>query len=335
MAKKPNLINLEEIPAGENKIMNLHVGRLPSGTRIFIKTNIFRGKEPGPVLMVSAGMHGDEVNGVEIVRRAIESGMFHNLQRGTVIAIPVINIYGFINFSRSVPDGKDVNRSFPGSARGSLASRVAKKLTSKVLPIIDFGIDFHTGGDYRYNFPQVRFSPRSDAAKHLAMIFNAPLTIESSVISKSFRKIARDHGKPILIYEGGESLRLDGLAIENAHRGLKRLLHYHKMKEYVIDSRSTQYITRLTWIRAASAGIFIWAKKSGHFSAKGETLGSIFDPYGDRRVPVKSSRDGFLVGHNNIPVVNQGDALFHLGYKGERLTPEQVDEAIDSTTDQS
>ncbi len=308
-------INGYEIEPGYSDIVNLHVGKLPSGTRISVKTHIYCSRQEGPTLLLLAGLHGDEINGVEIIRRALASGIFDTILHGNIIVIPILNIYGFINFSRVVPDGKDVNRSFPGSISGSLASRVARILTRKVLPHVDFGIDFHTGGDNRYNYPQIRFSKKDEQAKVLADQFAAPYTIEKGLISKSLRKSALDMGVPMIVYEGGEALRLDGYAIEMALKGLHRVL-YHQgfIAEPINAERSSITFRKSTWIRAKHAGIFIWSKKSGSRVSRGEVLGSIFDPSGLTRTAVTSGRDGFILGHNNTPVVHQGDALFHLGY---------------------
>ena len=310
-------INGFQIDPGYSDIVNLHVGKLPSGTRISIKTHIYCSEQPGPTMLLLAGLHGDEINGVEIIRRVLSSGILDTIRHGNVIVIPILNIYGFINFSRAVPDGKDVNRSFPGSSTGSLASRVARILTKKVLPHVDFVIDFHTGGDNRYNYPQIRYSRRDPVARELAEQFAAPYLLEKGLISKSLRKSARDMGIPTIVYEGGEALRLDGYAIEMAMQGLKRVL-YHR--GYItMKTAEEPFLTfkKSIWIRARQAGIFIWAKKSGTRILSGEVLGSILDPSGLTRTAVTATRAGYILGHNNTPIVHQGDALFHVGYDWE------------------
>ncbi len=308
-------INNVHVEPGGIEAVNLHVGKLPSGTRISIKTHIYCSQNEGPTVLLLAGLHGDEINGVEILRRVIAQGLVDNLLYGNVIVVPILNVYGFINFSREVPDGKDVNRSFPGSLSGSLASRVARILTKKVLPSIDFGIDFHTGGDNRYNYPQVRYFRKDDRARALAHDFGAPYLLEKGLIPKSFRKAARDMGIPIIVYEGGEALRLDGFSIDTAVSGIQRLLY---RQGFINDQPRSKgdgvSFRKSTWIRAKQAGIFIWSKKSGTQIMKGEVLGSILDPSGGTRTAVTASRDGHILGHNNTPVVHQGDALFHIGY---------------------
>lgn len=304
----------KDIAPGSYEVMNLHVGQLPSSTKLYLKTHIFAGPNPGPTMLVLAGMHGDEINGIEIARRALADQIFENLQAGNVIVVPILNIYGFLNFSRHVPDGKDVNRSFPGSSRGSLASRVAHLLTKNILPIIDFAIDLHTGGDNRFNYPQTRFNRRDDRARELAEQFNAPVMIEKGLIPKSFRKVARDMKVPVIVYEGGESLRLDGYVIEEGLRGIKRVMKLNGMIEWDVSEKVGKLFAKTSWVRASSSGLFIWTRKSGGYVRKGEPLGSIYDAQGQSRVAVKATRDSFIIGHNNTPVVHKGDALFHLAY---------------------
>jgi uncharacterized protein len=312
------LIHKTEISPGDQAVVKIPVGRLPSGNQIRMEANVYRAQKEGPTVLVMAGVHGDEINGVEIVRRALVSGLFEQLQSGSVVAIPLVNVYGFINFSRAVPDGKDVNRSFPGSMKGSLASRVARALTKKVLPQIDFTVDYHTGGDSLHNHPQIRYSKGHAESERLALQFGVPLVLAKAPISKSFRKVALEQGKPTLVYEGGESLRYDGPAIEHGLTGLQRLLVAQGMllpPAHLPKPKQSIRLSKSTWIRAPRAGLFLWRKRSGHFVNKGEIIGEVNDLHGIASVPVQANRDGYLIGHNNAAVVNQGDALFHIGYE--------------------
>ncbi len=303
------------IRPGGKKEIDLYVGALPTGTGVFVKASIFRSDNPGPTMLLLAGMHGDEINGIEIVRRAIFSGLFDELIAGNVIAIPILNIYGFMNFSRYVPDGKDVNRSFPGTEKGSLASRVAHMVTKKIMPLVDFGIDFHTGGDSRFNFPQVRYTARSEESRQLAEIFNPPILLQKPTISKTFRAEARSRDIPVIVYEGGESLRLDGNSINIGLEGIKQILQSKSMipPDFTYGPRF-QNFKRSTWIRAHQSGIFIWSVGSGRSVKKGDQLGYIYNPNGTEKTTVSAHRRGYLIAHNNIPVVNIGDALFNLAY---------------------
>ncbi len=324
MALRDIIIDGKRVKAGSHKKISLDVGRLPSDTSISINAHVFRSEKKGPTVLVLAGVHGDEINGIEFVRRTLESDLYHSLKMGNIIVIPVLNVYGFINFNRYVPDGKDVNRSFPGTLSGSLASRIARTLTKYILPHVDYILDFHTGGDSRYNYPQIRYSKLDKKAQALARIFYPPFIIESGIIPRSLRKTARERKIPALVYEGGESIRLDGLAIDHAHKGMLRVLSHLRMVE---DENVFQpdynciIIKKTTWVRAPYSGIFIWSKQSGTRVVKGEPIGSIKDPYGTKTVVVISSRDGYIIGHNNASVVNHGDALFNIGYESEVFSP--------------
>ncbi|MEZ4949500.1 MAG: succinylglutamate desuccinylase/aspartoacylase family protein [Saprospiraceae bacterium] len=307
-------INKVKIEAGTSKLVKIPVGRLPSGTPISLNAFVFRSKNPGPVALIQGGVHGDEINGVEIVRRTLQQGWFENLKAGSVIVIPLLNIFGFINFSRDVPDGKDVNRSFPGSSAGSLASRVAWNLSKKIVPLIDFGLDFHTGGKSLFNYPQVRIAPKHEPSLELAEAFNAPLTVSTKLISKSLRKFGVENHKPILVFEGGESTRLDGFVIQKGMEGIKNVLISKGMMTGQKVPSQNQHFEKSTWQRAPRSGIFIWTKSAGNFVNYKEQIGTIGDPYGQETEPILAKKSGFIIGHNNAPVVNQGDALFNIAY---------------------
>jgi predicted deacylase len=320
MTKDPESFEIggTNIKPGESAVVKINVGRLPSATRIHVNIFVFRSLNPGPTGLILGGVHGDEINGVEIVRRSLESGLFNSLLSGTIIVIPLLNVYGFINFSREVPDGKDVNRSFPGNMKGSLASRVARVLTRTVMPHVHFAVDFHTGGASRYNFPQIRCTRQDPYSLELAQAFRPPFIIKKPLIKKSLRMVARDMGIPTLVYEGGEATRLDGFSILKGGQGLKNLLSSFKMIKHANLKNADPppiIVEKTSWLRASEAGIFTWTKKSGVLVRKGEPLGVINDPFGTKKVIVLSKRSGYIVGHNNACVVNQGDALFNIGYE--------------------
>lgn len=313
---KDFIINGTAIAPGEEMVLQMPVGRLPSATQIDISAHVYRSTAPGPAVLVLAGVHGDEINGVEIVRRLIVDGTFKNLLRGSVVAIPVLNVFGFNHFSREVPDGKDVNRSFPGHTKGSLAARVARTLSKQILPLVDFGIDLHTGGGGNYNYPQIRYSERDPRARLLAEQFGAPLAIAKPMISRSLRKTAFDLGTSIIVYEGGENLRFDGISITKGMAGVCRLLHAQEMlADAPFPEPWQRSYAKSRWLRAERPGIFLWSKSSGHPVRKGEQLAVINDPYGGEEIPVLAPADGFIIGHTNAPVVSLGDALFHIGTK--------------------
>lgn len=313
-------INKSKIQPGENTMVKLPVGKLPSGTKIHINAHVFRSEYPGPTVLILGGVHGDEINGVETIRKLIFDDHFTDLQCGTVIAIPIVNIYGFINFSRAVPDGKDVNRSFPGNLNGSLASRVARVITMKILPEVDYIIDLHTGGASRFNHPQIRYTASDNRALELAKIFGAPFIIKKPVISKSLRKVAKEKNIPVLVFEGGESLRFDGASIQVGKEGILKVLTHLNMLEYEgLPNAKQVHFTKTIWVRASTSGLFMWTKRSGNKIRKGEIIGVINDPQGLSSASVLASREGYIIGHNNASVVNQGDALFHISYDYEIL----------------
>lgn len=308
-------IDDQMIQPGQQGVIRINAGKLPSDNRINVFAHVFNSGKPGPVLLVMGGVHGDEINGIEIVRKSIESRFYDNLISGGAVVIPLLNIYGFINFSRHVPDGKDVNRSFPGHLNGSLASRIARIVTLKILPVVDFAIDFHTGGGERYNFPQVRFHPQDHRASRIADVFGAPVKLETSLIPNSFRRSAADLGVPAIVYEGGESVRLDKHAIDTGLAGIKNVMSFLQIQEGKPEAEpeNSLHVEKSSWLRSPVAGMFFWYKNSGEFIQKNELLGVINDPYGIKSTQVLAKSSGFIIGHNNASVVNQGDPLFHIG----------------------
>lgn len=299
----------------EGKIQQIHanIARLPSGTVIDIPVIIYKSATPGPTLLLIAGMHGDEINGVEIIRRMVTQEL-NKVKSGTVICIPIINIYGFINFSREVPDGKDINRSFPGTQQGSLASQVAYFLMQEIIPIIDFGIDFHTGGQRINNFPQIRTKLDDLENLALASAFSTCFTINSPYRDKSLRKAAALLGKKILVYEGGESLRLRKNAIDEGIAGALRVMKYLGMIEQApLPKYAHTVIQSSKWIRAKGSGLHYANVRNGAFVPRKAVLGVIGDPYGEYSMNLVSPEDLYVLGLNNNPVVNRGDALFHMG----------------------
>ncbi len=298
---------------GEQKLIKFEIDRLATGTKIEIPTYVFNGKNSGPTILIQAGLHGDELNGVEIVRSMLSKNYF-NVESGCIIVVPLLNVFGFLHFSRDVHD-KDVNRSFPGSKTGSLASRIAYFHIREIAKNIDFGIDIHTGGKQRSNYPQIRYTPGSKEGKVLADIFNAPYQYASNLISKSFRKAAHSHNIPIIVYEGGESMRFNKFAIRKGKEGILNILEHFKMIEKGKPKKivPTIEITSRRWIRAKIAGMLNLRIKNGEAVTKGQTLGYITDTYGESTISIKAPIDGYIIAINHFPVINRGDALFHIG----------------------
>jgi len=311
------IINNQEILPGQSREVRLSLGRLPISAQIYIKAFVFRSINPGPTMLLVGGMHGDEVNGVESIRRCLEREVFKELTAGSVIVIPVVNVYGFLNYTRDV-EGRDVNRNFPGKTKGSLASRIARTITRYILPQVDFAIDLHSGGDSRYNHPQVRYTGSDMRAAELAHAFNAPVTLIKSPLSHSMRKIALHMQIPVLIYEGGESKRFNNFVIEHAIEGVLRVLAFKNMiPDREFTQRKGGIYRRNNWIRAGQSGMFVLSKYSGEAVEEGEQIGKISDPYNQLSEPVFANKKGFIIGHNNAPIVLQGEALFHIAYQDD------------------
>ena len=306
-------INGEGIGVGEHAKIYLKIARLPTHTNLELPVHVYRGEQDGPVLLLTGGLHGDEINGIEIIRRLINTGQIIP-KIGTVIALPIVNIYGFLLNVRGVPDGKDINRSFPGAKGGSLARLLAYTLMKELVPLADMGIDFHTGGASRANYPQIRCSFYAQDAREMAKVFAAPVVLHSTLISKSFRHAAHKKGVPILVYEAGESLRLDESGIDIGIDGTLRVMHHLGMIDESPESPYSKMFRKSTWIRANRSGLFSTEMALGDVVAKKGLVGEINDPFGGRKSKLLSLHDGKIIGLNNNPIVHKGDAIIHLAY---------------------
>lgn len=306
-------INGKEVHPGTSATLNLNLYQLPTKTVIEIPVYVFRSNKPGPVLLLLAGMHGDEINGIEIVRRLITRQDVRNPLCGSIIAIPVINIISFVSGTRELPDGRDLNRCFPGNKNGSLGSRIAYDLMNEIIPQIDFGIDFHTGGAKISNYPQLRCVFENKTNLELGRKFSSSIIINSPFRDNTLRKEAAKKDKSILVFEGGESSRFDYLSINEGMNGCLRLMKHFKMIDIEVPGNPTVFLDKSTWVRARSSGLFHTAKVNGAHITKGEIIGMISDPYGEHQENLIAPTTGYIVGINNQPVVNQGDALIHIG----------------------
>ena len=307
-------INGVKIRQGQAVNIELPIAKLPTHTLIDLPIFIRSAKEEGPVVLVSGGVHGDEINGIITAKRILEeidNGL--ELLRGTLIIIPLVNIYGFLSNSRTFPDGRDLNRSFPGSKKGSLAGRIAYILNEQIIPHIDYGIDFHTGGRMLTNHPQIRVDFQDKKAIELAMAFGTHFVVNSKLIEKSFRKAAFKAKKHLLVFEGGESMRIDELSTDEGVAGIKRMLFHLDMLESGPEKKETGILQSSDWIRARSSGIFNSSVRLGDEVKKGQVVARISDPYGHIKIPIKAPSNGYVIGINNLPVINVGEALIHLG----------------------
>lgn len=306
-------IDNQSVAPGEQTFIELKLARLPSFETIKLPVYIFRGAGEGPVLLLTGGMHGDEINGVETIRRMVEQELIAP-ETGTVIAVPLINIFGFIQRERDMPDGKDVNRSFPGSKSGSLARLVAHTLMKQIFPLIDYGVDFHTGGQARSNFPQIRCKFDAGKNRELAKAFSPPIIVNSLFVQHSFRQAAQKKGKQILVFESGEANRFYERGIEEGIEGTLRLMKYLGMRSKAPQGDGSIIYNKSTWIRAESAGMFHSKLDLGETVNKKDKIGFISDPYGKERITIKTPQPGCVMGLNRSPVIHKGDALVHIAY---------------------
>jgi predicted deacylase len=318
MHKEITIFN-ETILPGKSKTINMQIGKLHTMTDLHIPIIVERSKKEGPVVLLTAGLHGDEINGTEIVRELIVKKI-NKPKRGTIICIPVINIFGFVNQTREFPDGRDLNRIFPGSKTGSLASQFAYYILKEILPHIDYAIDFHAGGAQRFNAPQIRIVPNNTELKTLSDVFGAPFTLYSNNISGSFRSSCDKMNVKMLLFEGGKSVDINNDVTKEAVEGTKRFLTHFGMlrnKHEISKPHQTIYIETSDWIRANFSGMFHGLKQIGSFVTKGELLATISDPFGKVSHKLKAPHAGYLINVNDAPIVYQGDAVFHISTKLE------------------
>lgn len=304
-------INGETISRGESKQISLNIAKLPTHTMIDLPIYIYAAKKSGPTLLVSAGLHGDEINGIEVIRRMIGDDSIQPVA-GTVIAIPIVNVYAFIYNSRNFPDNKDMNRSFPGSEKGSLAKNLAYLLENQILPHIDCGVDFHTGGASKMNYPHIRCEDIYNNLEH-AQAFSPPFIVASKPPDHSFRKSATMMGKSLLTFEGGESLRFDELAIQEGIRGILRLMKHFGMKKSGPHANESILLKNSWWSRAPHSGLFRSNIDPGQSIRKNQILGYITDPFGEFEHTIKARQSGYVIGLNHMCVVSKGEALIHIG----------------------
>ncbi len=308
----------KKVALGESAKVSFSVAKLHTQNTIEVPVIIERSKKPGPIVLITAGIHGDEVNGVEIVRQIISKGI-NKPKKGTIICIPVINVFGFIHMDREFPDGRDLNRVFPGGKSGSLASRVAHKLMTEIVPHADLILDFHTGGADRFNAAQIRIIKNEVVLDELAQIFGAPIIYYTKNLNKSFRNTCYKLGIPMLLFEGGKSFHIDNNVTNTGVNGTKRILNHLGMlnRNFKVSKPKKSCIKILDskWIRANHSGMFKASVDVNTFVKKGDVLGHITDPYGSFNHFVKAPNNGYIFNVNESPIIYQGDAIFHISTK--------------------
>ena len=309
------VIGGEVIPLRTRRLIELQLPPLYTHTPMTLPVHIIRGSKDGPRLFVSAAIHGDELNGTEIIRRLLKQPALKRL-RGTLVAVPIVNVYGLIHHSRYLPDRRDLNRSFPGSEKGSLAARVAHLFMSEIVHNCSHGIDLHTGAIHRSNLPQIRANLDDAETTRLAEAFGVPVLLNSNVRDGSLRGAAADNGIPMLLYEAGEALRFDEVSIR---AGVKGVINVMRSLDMLPPSRARRrkqhepFVARSsTWVRASASGLFRKVCGLGSRVKRGEVLGLIDDALGGDESEVIATAGGIIIGCSEIPLVHEGEALFHI-----------------------
>ena len=300
---------------GERATVDVPATALSTHTEVTMPVHVLHGRRPGPRLFVCAAMHGDEINGTEIIRRLMRQSALRRLA-GTLIAVPVVNVMGFVSLSRYLPDRRDLNRSFPGSTSGSLAARLANLFLTGVVKGCTHGIDLHTGALHRTNYPQIRANLDNPESDRLATAFGAPIVINAGLREGSLRAAARKHGIPVLVYEAGEALRFEEISIRAGLRGTLRVMRALEMLPPTKQSKKRLPLVTIRssgWARSPCSGVLRLVTHNGALVKEGDRLGLVTDPYGETEVEVRARADGIVIGHTTLPVVNEGDALFHIG----------------------
>ncbi|MCW8886767.1 MAG: succinylglutamate desuccinylase/aspartoacylase family protein [Motiliproteus sp.] len=303
-----------EIQPGTRRSLHIDLARLYTNTHLDLDIEVIHGRRPGPTLMICAAIHGDELNGVEICRQLLKHRSLKRVA-GTLIIVPVVNIFGFIHKSRYLPDRRDLNRCFPGSSKGSLGGRIAHIFRTQVLCQCTHVIDLHTGAIHRSNLPQIRANLDNSVASEMANAFGAPVVIDSKLRDGSLRQCADEGDISLILYEAGEALRFDDSAIKGGIRGVLNVMRYLGM---LPPSRRKSSLpapviaNSSSWIRAEADGVFRTVVNLGHRVHRGQLMGIVSSPFGDHEEEVIAPNAGIIIGQNNIPLVNEGDALYHL-----------------------
>jgi len=295
--------------------VEIPLAMLANHTPMTLPVHVVHGRRDGPTLFVSAAIHGDEILGVEIIRRLIGLPSVARTH-GTALLIPIVNIYGFLARSRYLPDRRDLNRSFPGSANGSMARQLANVFMTEIVARSDMGIDLHTGAIHRSNLPQIRANLEVSSVRAAARAFRAPLILHANLRDGSLRQAAQEAGVDILLYEAGEALRFDETAVRFGVKGVLGVMRHLSMipaRAHRPARRAPVFASSSHWLRAPASGMFRAHRGLGDAVARGETIGIVADPFGENEVELQAREAGVILGRSNLPVVNQGDALVHIG----------------------
>lgn len=323
------VINGACVAPGSRQMLELPIPHLYTHTKMAMPVHVIRGRRDGPRLFVSAAMHGDELLGIEIVRRLVRHRALARL-RGTLLAVPIVNPYGVLAQSRYLPDRRDLNRSFPGSETGSLAARLAHLFMTEIVANASHGIDLHTGAQHRANLPQIRADLSDQRNLTLARAFDVPLVLDSNIRDGSLREAVSANGLPMLVYEAGEALRYDEVSVRAGLQGVLGVMRELEMLPPPRRARKRRepYVSRFSrWVRAPHGGMLLDVRPLGSRVAEGDRLGVVADPYGGSEEPVIAEFPGIVIGRTYLPLVHEGDALLHVARFSDT---EEVAEYVDT-----
>ncbi len=310
--RAPFTIAGTEVPAGKRMSLELPYARLVSGSTVAAPLVVLHGRQDGPVVWVSSTVHGDEINGIEIIREVLGHLNIRHIS-GTLIAAPIVNVHGFIAGNRTLPDGRDLNRSFPGSARGSMASRIADIFIKEVVSRCDCGIDLHTGSGNRVNWPQIRAGLDDEPTLELAKVFGAPIVINAKIRDGSLRQAASENGAVALLFEGGEANRFDRESIEVGVAGIRRsLAHIGLTPPVELPSEPPLIAQTSKWTRSSRSGILHLDVELGDRVEQGDVIAALHDPFGKRLSRIKARSGGVVIGRTHSALIHQGEAIVHI-----------------------
>ena len=324
-----------EVLKGTTVTINIELPKLYN-TPTQLPVRVIRGKEDGPIVFISAAIHGDELNGIEIIRRLRKLEILENL-KGTIILVPIVNIYGVMNLSRYLPDRRDLNRNFPGSQKGSLAARIADIFFTEIVKKCDLGIDLHTASIHKSNLPQIRTNLNNKYTFRLATAFEAPLVLHSELRDGSLRAVAQEAGVPILLYEAGEALRFDEQSIRIGVKGIVNVLIANGMLPDVSNSKSKKFpvvVRHSAWLRSTNSGIIRTVKGLGDTVREGEIIAYINEPLDENIYEILAPYSGIIIGKSEMPLIQEGDAIFHIAnFKKLKIADKKIlyfcDDALD------
>ena len=327
---------------GDRGVVDIPVGSLIDYQPVTMAVHVLRGKKPGPRLLVSAALHGDEIIGVEIIRRLLRTQLLDRI-KGDLVAVPVVNMPAFLSHSRYLPDRRDLNRLFPGATSGSLGSRLAHIFLNQVVMPCTHAIDMHTGAVGKPNLPQVRFSPGDHEGYEMALAFRPPVVVETSLRAGSLRETLYSRAKPCILYEAGEAHRLDPEAVRQGLNGILSVMRHLGMlpkekKTAETDSRRQTVVSGVTsWSRAPRGGVFAPEIGLGKSVTPGMILGVVADPFGRHETPIKSKVEGVVIGICREATVNEGDGVFHIAVTRDAAQAErqilQGDEFVEESAE--